>query len=261
MPTALEIQIKSLPNSPGVYQYFDKNEVIIYVGKAKNLKKRVLGHFYDKKQKELDLCRETAHIDFALSGSETIALLMEDSEIKKHYPKFNIASKRTTRRFGIFNYTDRNGIVHFTYNTLKLSPNPIKILDSKRDVLTYLEKICSKFKLCPKYCGLQQNVITCNHYKIATCKGICSQKESIVSYNKRVNQALLIIQKGKLNKIIKQKGRNDLETGFILIKDGSYKGYGFVSNDDQITSPEALEDFVIQQKDNVDIQRILSKIL
>lgn len=252
---------EGIPNTTGIYYFLNKKKEIIYVGKAKNLKKRVLGHFYDKKQKELDLCRETAHIDFELSGSETIALLMEDAAIKKHYPKFNVASKRSNRRYGIFNYTDRSGIIHFTHNTLKLSPNPIKILNTKRDVLLYLEKICSDFDLCPKYCGLQQNVTTCNHYKISTCKGICSQSEAIEKYNKRVNQAISLTQNERLNKVIKQKGRHDSEEAFILIKNGSYKGYGFIDKDEQIIHAEALEDFIIQQKDNADTQRILSRVL
>ncbi|MGB5417204.1 exonuclease domain-containing protein [Algibacter sp.] len=262
LPAHLPSQVfDSIPNSTGIYYFLNKKKEIIYVGKAKNLKKRVIGHFYDKKQKELDLCRETAHVDFELSGSETIALLMEDAAIKKHFPKFNVASKKSNRRFGIFNYTDRNGIIHFTYNTLKLSPNPIKILESKRDVISYLEKICEAFELCPKYCGLQQNVTTCNHYKILTCKGICSQSEAPEAYNIRVNKAIFLTQNESLNKIIKQKGRDESEVGFILIKDGSYRGYGFVNNNEQITNTEALENFIIQQKDNGDIQRILSKIL
>ena len=88
---------ENIPNTTGIYYFFNKKKDIIYIGKAKNLKKRELTHFYDKKQKELDLCRETAHIDFELSGSETIALLMEDAAIKKHAPKFNIASKKSNR--------------------------------------------------------------------------------------------------------------------------------------------------------------------
>ena len=54
----------SIPNAPGIYYFKNKKGKIIYVGKAVNLKKRVLGHFYDKKEKELNLCRETADIDF-----------------------------------------------------------------------------------------------------------------------------------------------------------------------------------------------------
>lgn len=252
---------EKIPETAGIYYFLNKKQVIIYVGKAKNIKKRVLSHFYDKKQKELDLCRETAHIDFEESGSETIALLMEDAAIKKHYPAYNVASKKTLRRYGVFNYTDRNGIIHFTYNTLKLCPNPFKILNSKREAISFLENICSSFQLCPKYSGLQQNVTTCNHYKISTCQGICSQEEDVEAYNDKVLKAIYNIKNESLDKVIKQKGRNATEEAFILIKDGNYQGYGFINRAEQITHVEALEDFLIPQKDNADVQRILSKIL
>ena len=262
LPSHLSDSIfENIPNAPGIYYFLNKKKEIIYVGKAKDLKKRVLGHFYDKKQKELDLCRETAHIDFDLSGSELIALLMEDAAIKKHYPQYNVASKKNSRRFGICNYIDRNGIIHFTYNTVKLSPNPIKILNSKRDVIAYLEKICMDYKLCPKYCGLQNNVATCNHYKISTCKGICAKTETIKDYNNRVNNAIAITRTESLNKIIKQNGRNAFEEGFVIIKNGNYLGYGFVDKMEQITNDEQLENFLIKQKDTLETQRILSKIL
>ena len=60
---------EDLPNAPGIYYFRNKKAKILYVGKAKDIKKRVLSHFHDKKQKALDLCRDTAHIDFELSGS------------------------------------------------------------------------------------------------------------------------------------------------------------------------------------------------
>lgn len=252
---------EKIPNTPGIYYFLNNKQTIIYVGKSKNLKKRVFSHFYDKKQKELDLCRETAHIDFEESGTETIALLMEDAAIKKHYPQYNVASKKTAKRYGIFNYTDRNGITHFTYNILKLCPNPIKILNNKRDTIAFLEKICIGFQLCPKYSALQQNVITCNHYKITTCKGICSKTERVDLYNDRVLKAIYYIKNESYNRVIKQKGRHANEEAFILIKEGNYKGYGFINKTEQVTQMEDLENFLIPQKDNTDVQRILSKLL
>src|SRR5690606_31455456 len=75
--------VDKLPGKPGVYYFKDSNGVIIYVGKAIHIKKRVLSHFYDKKENEIALCRETATIDFEESGNELLALLMESVAIKK----------------------------------------------------------------------------------------------------------------------------------------------------------------------------------
>jgi len=64
---------EALPSSAGIYYFKNKKGKIIYVGKAKDIKKRVLSHFYTKTDKELNLCRETSDIDFELSGSELAA--------------------------------------------------------------------------------------------------------------------------------------------------------------------------------------------
>ena len=77
-----------LPSEAGVYYFKDDKGKVIYVGKAKNIKRRVLGHFYDKSTRENQLCRETATIDFELAGSELVALLMESGAIKHYFPKY-----------------------------------------------------------------------------------------------------------------------------------------------------------------------------
>src|SRR5690606_20086728 len=81
--------VDKLPGKPGVYYFKDDHGVVIYVEKAIHIKKRVLSHFYDKKEKEIALCRETATIDFEESGNELLALLMESVAIKKYFPRFN----------------------------------------------------------------------------------------------------------------------------------------------------------------------------
>ena len=245
----------SIPNSPGVYYFKDKKGKIIYVGKAKDLKKRVLSHFYSKTKKSLDMCRETRDIDFELSGSELIALLMEDAAIKHHFPKFNQQAKRTPKNYGIFSYEDRNGIMHLSFNTLKACPNPIKILQSLRECRSFLETLCLQYDLCPKYCHLQEGVSQCSHYKIKICKGICDEIESISDYNERVIEAIETTKNNTESKVIKEKGRTKDEAAFVLIKNGTYLGYGFIDNTQQISSEDELEHFLIPQKDSLDVQK------
>lgn len=123
LPTSLPREVfMKLPQKPGVYYFKDKKGKIIYVGKAINIKKRVLSHFYDKANKEVQLCAQTADIDFELSGNELLALLMESSAIKHHYPLFNRAQKRKVQPYGVFSYQDRQGVMHIAYNKLKLAP-------------------------------------------------------------------------------------------------------------------------------------------
>jgi DNA polymerase-3 subunit epsilon len=258
LPTSV---FNNLPHTPGVYYFKNKKGNIIYVGKAKDIKKRVLSHFYSKTKKSLAMCRETADIDFALSGSELIALLMEDAAIKQHYPEYNQVAKRAPKMHAIFSYTDRKGILHIAYNTLKATPNPILTLHSITECRQQIEQLCSEFELCPKYCHLQDNVATCNHFKIHTCKGICKDEEAVVHYNQRVLHAIESLNTNKKDVVLKQKGRYEYEEAFIMIEKGTYLGYGFIDKTEQINTTEDLEPFLIRQQDNSDIQKIIRKVL
>ncbi|MEM5538072.1 exonuclease domain-containing protein [Olleya sp. AS48] len=258
LPTTV---FNNLPNSAGIYYFKNKKGQIIYIGKAKDIKKRVLSHFYSKAQKSLDLCRNTADIDFELSGSEIIALLMEDAAIKQHYPEYNVVSKRTPKAYAIFSYEDRQGITHLAFNTLKATPNPIETFSNITDCRQYLELLCTKFSLCPKFCHLQDGVAQCSHYKITTCKGVCANEESVTNYNLRVTSAIDYINNNKENVVLKQQGRHSQEEAFVLIKNGIYLGYGFIDKSEQVNNPEDLETFLIPQKDNLDVWKILRTVL
>lgn len=262
LPPHLESQVfNDIPNAPGIYYFKNKKGKIIYVGKAINLKKRVLGHFYNKSEKELNLCRETADIDFELSGSDLIARLMEDAAIKHHFPIYNQAAKRAPKPYAIFSYEDRGGVIHLAFNTLKATPHPLQIFHNIRDCRLYLEQLCEQFELCPKYCHLQESVWTCSHYKLKTCKGICKGEESVNSYNERTQLAIDYITDSTQNIVLKEKGRHLQENAFVMIKNGSYLGYGFVETSEQILNAEGLETFLIPQKNTSQIQGILRAAL
>jgi DNA polymerase-3 subunit epsilon len=259
-PNLPKEQFERLPNAAGIYYFKNKKNAIIYVGKAKNVKKRVISHFYSKAQKSLDMCRETGGLDFQLSGSEVIALLMEDAEIKKHFPKYNTVSKKRITGQGLFSYQDRNGLIHLALNDLKTTPNAILKFYNKLDARQTLERICKTYNLCPKFCHLQENVSECSHFLI-NCNGVCKGQESIENYNERVSNAICEIINKNENKLLKTDGRTSNEMGFVYIKNGMYLGYGFIPKNEQITHEDTLDFYLTRQKDNSDVQKILRSYL
>ncbi len=246
-----------LPNRPGIYYFKNNLGKIIYVGKAINIKKRVLGHFYDKSTKEIQLCQATADIDFELSGSELLALLMESNAIKKHYPLYNRAQKATVQQYAIFSYEDRNGILHLAFNKLKSVPEPLITFHNTTDCRLYLEEICKTYQLCAKYCHLQENVTTCSHYRLPNCNGICRGTESPPQYNERVHMAIESMQTRKEDFIIKEKGRHLEEQAFIMVQKDVYLGYGFIPSEQEIGSIDDLMGYMVSTKNTVEARGII----
>ena len=264
LPPLLEkIVVDNLPEKHGVYYFKNLAKEVIYVGKANNIKQRVISHFYDKKKKEQNMCLETADISFTRTGSELLALLHESAEIKHIYPKYNRAQRRAGEAVGLFSYEDQKGIIHLAYNRLKLAPNSMMKYYSIAECRNHLEYLCKEFELCPKYCHLQTNVSSCFHFQLKECKGVCCDKESVEDYNTRVRKAIKSVGIGAENLVIKEKGRTKNEVGFALILDGIYKGFGYVdaAQASALENPEDYQFFVQPKKDNKDIQRIIGAYL
>ena len=259
LPPLIEKKVvDDLPEMPGVYYFKNLQKEIIYVGKANNIKQRVISHFYDKKKKEISMCLETANITYEVMGSELLALLKESADIKRLYPKFNRAQRRASEAVGLFSYEDQKGIIHLAYNRLKLVPNAIMKFYNISECRNLLEKICETYNLCPKYCHLQTNVNTCFHYQIKKCNGVCSGKETVKDYNKRVKEAIKSLGLQTENLVIKERGRTAEEIGFALILNGIYKGYGFLDKKITLQNPDDYLFYITPQKDNRDVQRILN---
>ncbi|XLS30797.1 exonuclease domain-containing protein [Flavobacteriaceae bacterium M23B6Z8] len=262
LPPLLEKDVfDNLPTVQGVYIFKDACGKIIYVGKAKNIKKRVLGHFYDKKAHEIALCKATAFIDHEVTGSELLALLVESAAIKKHYPRFNRAQKKVNSGYAIIQYRNRKGAIQLGYTHGKKTGDPIFICYTPTEALAFLEMLCERFKLCPKYTQLQKSTDSCSHFKINNCKGVCRDEESVESYNNRVLDAISFAKDIRENVIIKEKGRTHEETAFVWIENGIYKGYGYIDNQVTIQHPSQLVNWLIPQKDNSDVQRIIAQYM
>ncbi len=222
---------EKLPNSAGVYIFRDKSGKEIYVGKAINIKKRVLSHIYSKTQKSINLCTETYHLDYEETGNELTALLLEADYIRRFYPKYNRAQKRPTNTYQIISYENKVGAIQIALGTTKSTINSVQTLYNKQIGLETLEQLCEDYELCPKYCSLQTTHEGCSHYKIKNCKGICTGQENVADYNTRVRLALDALASVQETYIIKEKGKTPSENCFILVEHGEYKGYGFINKE------------------------------
>ena len=205
----LTLKIKSLPSSPGVYQYFDAAGTIIYVGKAKNLKSRVSSYFNKNQEngKTILLVKRIVDIQYIVVETENDALLLENNLIKKYQPKYNIQLKDdktypwicikkepfprifSTRRFV------RDGSQYFGPYT------NVKVLNTLLALLKELFPIrnCS-FDLSSKNIE-QKKFKVCLEYHIGNCKGPCEGKESISEYDTYIAQ-IGHIAKGNLSPVL-----------------------------------------------------------
>ena len=106
--------IKDLPEEPGVYYFYNKDYDIIYIGKSKNIHKRVMTHLSSHSSKRaIEMKDRITHIGYETTGNELIALLLESDEIKKHKPVYNRAQRRISQSYGIFTYEDDKGYIRF----------------------------------------------------------------------------------------------------------------------------------------------------
>ncbi|MBE7690033.1 excinuclease ABC subunit UvrC [Tenacibaculum piscium] len=209
MSTSLALQLKTLPTLPGVYQYFDKEEVIIYVGKAKNLKKRVASYFTKTHEngKTRILVKKIVRIEHIMVDTETDALLLENNLIKKYQPRYNVLLKddksypwlcikkeRFPRVFSTRNY-NKDGSEYFgPYTNMKMVQSLLSLIKE-----LYPLRTCS-------YDLSEQKIAThkykvCLEYHLGNCKGACEGYQDEENYLEEI-KAIRSILKGNFKEIL-----------------------------------------------------------
>ncbi|MDD3721942.1 MAG: excinuclease ABC subunit UvrC [Lutibacter sp.] len=207
----LEIQIKTLPSLPGVYQYYDKNGTILYVGKAKNLKKRVSSYFNKTHEigKTNVLVKKIATIEHIVVDTETDALLLENNLIKKYRPRYNVMLKDDKTYPWICIKKERFPRVFLTRNLIKdgseyYGPYPsVKMAKALLDLIKELYQLRScSYDLSEKNIKLKKYAV-CLDFHIGNCKGPCEGLQSEEDYQKDI-QAIRNIVKGNFKESLQQ---------------------------------------------------------
>lgn len=200
----------TLPSDPGIYKYFNEEDTILYVGKAKNLKKRLASYFVSSKNlpyKTRLMLRHATRIEYTITKSESDALLLENSLIKKFQPRYNVMLKDAKSYSYICISNEHFPKVFFTRRIIRNGSLYFGPYTSKFRVNILLDLIKSLFPL--RNCNLQltpDNIAkkkfnVCLEYHIKNCEGPCIGTESEEHYNKKIEQIKNIL-KGHL-KIVK----------------------------------------------------------
>jgi len=207
--SSLNTIIKNISNKPGVYQYYNKEGVILYVGKAKNLKKRVSSYF-TKNQigKTAILVKQIADIKTIVVASEIEALLLENNLIKKYQPKYNIMLKDDKTYPWICIKKERFPRIFSTRNIVKDGSEYFGPYASVKMMNTILELIRNLYPLRNCNYNLSENNINdkkfkvCLEYHIGNCKGACINEQTEEAYNASIVEIKSII-KGNINSVTK----------------------------------------------------------
>ncbi|MDG1477309.1 MAG: excinuclease ABC subunit UvrC [Vicingaceae bacterium] len=201
--------IKTLPPQPGVYQYFNSEGIIIYVGKAKNLKKRVSSYFTKNQTgKTAVLVKQIIDIKTIVVGSEIEALLLENNLIKKYQPKYNIMLKDDKTYPWICVKNERFPRIFSTRNVIKDGSHYFGPYASVKMMNTVLDLIRELYQLRNCNFNLSEKNITdnkfkvCLEYHIGNCKAPCVNKQSEENYNNSITEIKSII-KGNINSVTK----------------------------------------------------------
>lgn len=205
----IRLKLKVLPNKPGVYQYYDKSGTIIYVGKAKDLKKRVASYFNKKLDsgKTRVLVRQIEDIKYIVVDTELDALLLENNLIKKYQPKYNIQLKDDKTYPWICIKKEPFPRVFTTRRMIKDGSKYFGPYPSVKVVNTLLELIRDVYALRTCVLDLSEKKIkegkhkVCLEYHIGNCKGPCIGEETAEDYNQYIKDIEHIV-KGNLGAVI-----------------------------------------------------------
>lgn len=197
------VEVQSLPEKPGVYRYLDADGTVIYVGKAKNLKKRVSSYFnkqHDNRKLQL-LVQKISHIEFTVVDNEWEALLLENSLIKQYQPRYNsllkddksypwiVVTKEEFPRVFVARHPDKE-------RSLLFGPYP-----SQRQLYALMEVIENLVPL--RSCRTFKKGTPCLQFQIKRCAAPCADKISAEEYQANIKLVIDII-KGNLRKVLEQ---------------------------------------------------------
>ena len=248
--------IEELPTDTGVYYLHNAVGDLLYIGKSKNIQKRVRTHLTGSDRKSQKIQQKLHKVNFETTGSELIALLKEQHEIKKNQPRINKDGRYRLYPMGI--RIDQSTEYHqLVLEQVRGDREYLVVFKNGRVAKHMMNQWIEKFELCQKHSSQQESDGACFGHKNNRCKGACVGEENAESYNQRLDQLNHQNNYPHDDFLMICTGRKDGEYSFIYVEDQQFKGYGFYELNHQIKSRDKIIGRMIAMEDNSDCRALI----
>lgn len=244
LPTNLEKDvIDKLPSRPGVYYFHNNKDKIIYVGKAINIKKRVSSHFtyHDADQKRQHFIRHIHKISFKQCSTELEAIVLESTEIKRLWPRYNKSQKQPLVKYALYCYEDNSGYIRLAIDRKKKNLPHLYAFNLLHEGLVLLQNMTEEFGLNEKLCFIDKTPFS---------KPERDELEPPEAYNVKVKKALDALAEKLPSFAVVDEGITPEEKLCLLIERGCFWGMGYLPKTFTITSSCELKNMLNPYADN-----------
>lgn len=227
-PNLPKEQIEKLPYGPGVYYFHDQKGKVIYVGKARNIKYRVSSHFTHNgtgRQRQ-EFLRNIYSISYQNCGTELMAFILENVEIRKYWPKYNTSQKSFTPVYGLYMYEDQNGYYRLVLEKKKPNLKAFYTFNLLNEGLRLINQLNADF-------SLQVN-----------------EGDTAEQYNNRVLEAIDYLEKLLPTFAVIDDSYHDDGRSCILIEKGRFYGMGYMPGEAAVYSADELKTYLQAYPEN-----------
>ena len=252
--------IDELPTETGVYYIYNEVGSIIYIGKSKNIKKRVLSHLTSKARKAEKIQKAIHRVTYELCGNECLALLKEQHEIKKNQPRLNHALKYRHFPMGI-RRDESSPYQRLLIEQVRQDTDYLDVFKNKKEAEGRLRFWIEEFSLCAQHTSFARAQGACFRKGVDKCEGACVGEERCDDYNTKVQAVAESLLYPYDDFLIIDKGKSVGEKSFIYIKEGVFQGYGYFQLNHQIKSLDKIETRLIRIENNRDTQAVIHSFL
>jgi len=235
--------IDKLPSRPGVYYFHNSKDKIIYVGKAINLKKRVSSHFThnDPDLKRQNFIRNIYKVSFKQCATELEAIVLESTEIKRLWPRYNKSQKQPLVKYALYSFEDSRGYIRLAIDKKKKNLPHIYNFNLLNEGLVLIKKMVEEFNLDSRLCFIDKTPFTNSEVETLEPPGM---------YNLKIKKALAALSENLPTFVLVDEGIVEDEKLCLLVERGSFWGMGYLPKSFTITGSGELKNLLNPYTDN-----------